>query len=98
MDQPEQNVLGADKAVVQETRFLLRQHQHPSCPVGEAFEHLTASLSNSYFSLPAGPCPIGGRSFVAIILGSRGDRAAADLQPLGLAVLGRSAVAYRHAK
>ena len=39
VDQTEQDVLGSDKAVVQETRFLLSQHQHPPCPVGEAFEH-----------------------------------------------------------
>ena len=32
---------------------------------------VTASLSNSYFSVPAGPCPIGGRSFVGIILGTQ---------------------------
>ena len=39
VDQTEQDVLGPDKAVVQETCFLLSQHQHPPCPVGEAFEH-----------------------------------------------------------
>ena len=39
VDQTEQDVLGPDKAVVQEPCFLLSQHQHPPCPVGEAFEH-----------------------------------------------------------
>ena len=44
VDQPEQDVLGADEAVVEQARLLLRQHQHSSCPVGEAFEHVTASV------------------------------------------------------
>ena len=39
VDQPEEDVLGADEAVVEQARFLLRQHQHPPCPVGETFEH-----------------------------------------------------------
>ena len=39
VDQPEENVLGADEAVIEQARFLLRQHQHPPCPVGETFEH-----------------------------------------------------------
>ena len=36
---PEEDVLGADKAVVQQPRLFLREHQHPPCPVGETFEH-----------------------------------------------------------
>ena len=47
VDQPEKDVLGADEAVVEQARFLLRQHQHPPGPVGEAFEHPTASLDGS---------------------------------------------------
>ena len=39
---------------------------------------LTASLSNSYFSVPASPCPIGGRSYVGIILGTIGDQAGSN--------------------
>ena len=39
VDQAEQDVLGADVAVVQQTRFLLRQHHHPPGPIGEAFKH-----------------------------------------------------------
>ena len=45
VDQSEQDVLGADVVVVEQARFLLRQHHHSAGPVGKAFEHLTASLS-----------------------------------------------------
>jgi hypothetical protein len=47
-------VLGPDEAVVEQARFLLRQYQHPSGPISEAFEHQTASLdgSTSQRSLP----------------------------------------------
>src|SRR5262249_2845123 len=38
MDEPEQDVLGADVVVVQEARFLLGQDHHPTSPVSEAFE------------------------------------------------------------
>ena len=38
VDEPEQDVLGADVVVVEEPSFLLRQHDDPSGPVGEAFE------------------------------------------------------------
>ena len=38
VDQPEQDVLGADVVVVEQPRFLLRQHDDPAGPVGEAFE------------------------------------------------------------
>ena len=39
VDQSQKDVLRADEAVVEQSGFLLRQHQHSSCPVGEAFEH-----------------------------------------------------------
>ena len=39
VDETQQDVLGPDEAVIEQARFLLRQHQHPPCPVGEAFEH-----------------------------------------------------------
>ena len=47
VDEPQKDVLGADEAVVEQARFLLRQHQHPPCPISEAFEHQTASLDGS---------------------------------------------------
>ena len=47
VDQAQQDVLGADEAVVQQARLFLRQHQHSSCPVGEAFEHRAASANRS---------------------------------------------------
>ena len=40
VDQPEQDVLGADVAVVQQTGFFLREHHDSPSPVGEAFEHV----------------------------------------------------------
>ena len=39
VDQSQEDVLGPDEGVVEQARFLLRQHQHPPCPVGETFEH-----------------------------------------------------------
>ena len=39
VNQPEQDVLGADVVVVEQTRFFLRQHHHSSSPVGEPLEH-----------------------------------------------------------
>ena len=39
VDQSQEDVLGADEAVVQQARLFLRKHQHPPCPVGETFEH-----------------------------------------------------------
>jgi len=47
VDEAEKNVLGTDEAVIEQARFLLRQHQHPPCPVREAFEHQSASLDGS---------------------------------------------------
>ena len=43
VDDPEQQVLGADLAVVQETRLLLREDDNAASPVGELLEH-TARL------------------------------------------------------
>ena len=37
--QPEQDVLGADVVVVEEPRFLLREHHRVAGSVGEALEH-----------------------------------------------------------
>ena len=39
VDEPEQDVLGADVAVVQQPSFLLREHHDPPGPIGEAFKH-----------------------------------------------------------
>ncbi len=44
VDQTEQDVLGTDVVVVEQARFFLRQDDHSAGSVGEAFEHLTASL------------------------------------------------------
>ena len=38
-DQPEEQVLGADVVVVEQTCFFLREHNHSAGAVGEAFEH-----------------------------------------------------------
>ena len=46
VDQPEQDVLGADVVVVEHPRFFLREHDHSAGPVGEPLEHL----------LPPGGC------------------------------------------
>ena len=40
VDEAEEDVLSADEVVVQETRFLLRQHKHSASPVGKPFEQL----------------------------------------------------------
>ena len=42
VDQAEQDVLGADVAVVEEARFLLGEHDDSSSPVGKAFEHVAS--------------------------------------------------------
>ena len=39
VDEPEQDVLGADVAVIQEAGLLLCEHHDPAGPVGETFEH-----------------------------------------------------------
>ena len=41
-DQPQQEVLGADEGVPQQTGLLLGQDQDPAGPVGEALEHRTS--------------------------------------------------------
>ena len=46
VDEPEEDVLGADVGVVEEACFLLRQHHDPAGPVGEAFEHVGDRLSD----------------------------------------------------
>ena len=38
-DEAEENVLGADEAVVEEPRLLLGEHQDPPGTVGEPLEH-----------------------------------------------------------
>ena len=38
VDQPEQDVLGADVVVVEQARLFLRKHDDPAGPVGETFE------------------------------------------------------------
>jgi hypothetical protein len=45
VDEPQQDVLGADVVVVQHPRFLLREHHHPSGPICEPFEHRQSSLT-----------------------------------------------------
>jgi hypothetical protein len=44
VDQPEEDVLGADVVVAEQTRFFLRQHHHSAGSIGEAFEHLQPRL------------------------------------------------------
>ncbi len=39
VDQPEQDVLGADVVVIEEPGFLLGQHHHPAGSVGESLKH-----------------------------------------------------------
>ena len=39
VDEAEEDVLGADVVVVEQTRFFLRQHHHSAGSVSEAFEH-----------------------------------------------------------
>ena len=41
VDEAEQDVLGADVAVVQQPRFFLGEHHDPPGPVSEAFEHVS---------------------------------------------------------
>jgi hypothetical protein len=42
VDQTQQDVLGADEAVVQQARLFLRQHEHRPRLVREAFEHASS--------------------------------------------------------
>ena len=46
VDETQEDVLGADVAVVQQPRFLLRQHDDSPGPVGEAFEHVCRPFPN----------------------------------------------------
>jgi hypothetical protein len=39
VDQPQQDVLGADVVVVEESCFLLGEDDDPPSPIGETFEH-----------------------------------------------------------
>ena len=56
MDQPEQDVLGADVIVVEEPRFFLCEDDHPAGPIGEPFEQLGPSfVSASPGSAPMPP-------------------------------------------
>ena len=44
VDQAQEDVLGADEAVVEQARLFLGQHQDSTSPVCESFEHSTASI------------------------------------------------------
>ena len=50
VDEPEQDVLGADVVVVEEARFFLGQDDDPAGPVGEPFEQETASRQRGIVS------------------------------------------------
>ena len=55
VDEAEQDVLGADVVVVEHARLFLREHDHPTGPVGEPFKHLFCScLSRSPRCYPCG--------------------------------------------
>ena len=45
VDQPEQDVLGADVVVIEEPSLLLREHDDPPGPVGEPLKHLLFTSS-----------------------------------------------------
>ena len=60
VDQAEQDVLGADVAVVQQACFLLSEDHDPASPVGEAFEHVSPFVASgeyvdSLYRRPSGP-------------------------------------------
>jgi hypothetical protein len=63
VDETEQDVLGADEAVVEKARLLLRKHKNSSSPVCESFEHSTASIRGQQLtrslqvSVQAAPAP-----------------------------------------
>jgi hypothetical protein len=44
VDQPKEDVLGTDEAVVEEARLFLCEHKNSASPVCESFEHSTASI------------------------------------------------------
>ena len=58
VDEPEQDVLGADVVVVEQARFLLGQDDDPAGPVGEAFEQVDR-LSGGRIRGPSVPAPSG---------------------------------------
>ena len=74
VDQPEQDVLGADVVVVEEAGLLLGQHDDPAGPVGEAFEQGAASQTRGDRERRVYPPPTAPRS--ARLLGSHRPRAA----------------------
>jgi len=43
VDEPEQDVLGPDEVVVEQSRLLLGQNQDSTCSVGKAFKQVAAS-------------------------------------------------------
>jgi hypothetical protein len=43
VDQAQQDVLGPDVVVVEETGLLLGEHDHPAGSICEAFEHVSPS-------------------------------------------------------
>ena len=59
VDEPEQDVLGADVVVVEEARLFLRQDDDSAGPVGEPFEQGAASHAGRIrgSSVPVGPPP-----------------------------------------
>jgi hypothetical protein len=42
VDQTQEDVLGADVVVIEQTRFLLREDDHPTSPVRETLEHVAS--------------------------------------------------------
>ncbi len=48
VDESEQDVLGADVAVVEQPSFFLGEDHDPAGPVGEAFEHVSPFVSGEY--------------------------------------------------
>ena len=62
VDEAEQDVLGADVAVIEQPGFFLREHDDSSRPIGKAFEHV-ASLSVQEFCLN----PIGALSLRPVV-------------------------------
>ena len=47
VDETQEDVLGANEAVVQQPRLLLRKHEDPTSSVCKSFEHSTASIRGS---------------------------------------------------
>ena len=58
VDQPEEDVLGSDEAVIEEARFFLGQDEHPASPISEPLEQTSlpcaaATCSGVYRSTPS---------------------------------------------